>query len=177
MIRPRSRSLAIVSLALAALLAPTATRADPIVAGLTRFDRVAAIQGIERLPGTPFNLTGSSILIRDLTAFGSFTVDRQAQPAEGADIPLVGQSSLFVGSHPLLGPFQLGSGPPLGIGTDAGSITDVVQSPGDTTGDPSSFVSGTFSFEVSFGIRILALGVDLFTTAPVTFTGALTSLD
>src|SRR5690606_27390912 len=46
----------------------------------------------------------------------------------------------------------------------------------DSTGDPSSFVSGTFSFDVTFGFRILALGVELFTTEPVTFAGELTSL-
>ena len=158
-------------------MAPNRACAAPIAAGTTTFANVAAIQDIELLPNTPFNMTGVSIPIPNLTAIGQFTIDRQLQPAVAADIPLSPTgSALFDGTNPLLGPFELGSGPSFGIGSYSGSITDVVQDTTDTTGDPASFISGTLNLAVTFGLKLPGAGVELFTQDPALFSGGITSL-
>jgi hypothetical protein len=168
----RRWSLAIVS---ATLLCQHQAMAEPIVAGVTNFP-IAAIQDVELLPGTPFNPTGSSIFITDLTAVGDFTIDRAAQV--GSTIDFTSGDAYFVGSNPLIGQFELGSGPTIGIGGYLGSITNVVQDPldpGFPTGQPSSFASGDFSTSVlQFGLRVG--GQLLFTKDAVTFTGHLDGL-
>jgi hypothetical protein len=157
------------------LLAHSQANAEPIVAGVTNFS-IAAIQNVELLPGTPFNPSGSSILITDLTAVGSFTINRAVQA--GTTIDFTSGDAYFVATTSPIGPFELGSGPTIGIGSYSGSITNVVQNPldpGFATGQPSSFASGDFSAQVlQFGLRV---GDQLlFTRDPVTFTGHLDGL-
>ena len=160
-----------------ALLSPPSVNAAPIVAGQTTFT-VFAIQDVELLPGTPFNPTGSSLVIDDLTAFGTFTIARQAQ--SGSTIAFTGVQSLFTGSHPLLGNFELGAGPPLNVGSFLGVITNVMQDPldpGFPTGQPSSFASGDMRLDVpAFALRFQPSGVVVFTKDPFTFTAALDGL-
>ena len=150
-------------------------RAEPIIAGVTNFP-TAAVQDVELLPGTPFNPTGSSIFITDLTAVGGFTINRAAQV--GSTIDFTSGDAYFVASTSPIGPFELGSGPTIGIGSYSGSITNVVQNALDSgcaTGQPSSFASGDFSTEVlQFGLRVG--GQLLFTKDPLTFAGHLDGL-
>jgi PEP-CTERM motif len=161
------------------IVASTVARTELIVAGQTTFSG-AAIQTVELLPGTPINPSGSSIFINNVTAVGSFTIDRQAEL--GTTIVFTGNNSLFLGSDPLLGPFALGAGPPLGFGGFGGTITNVVQNPGDpgfATGQPSSFASGTLNLTgASFGFSLLAIGESVFTdpAVPFAFTAILDGL-
>jgi hypothetical protein len=78
-----------------------------------------------------------------------------------------------VASTSPIGPFDLGSGPTIGVRSYSGSITNVVENPldpGFATGQPSNFASGDFSSEVlQFGLRVE--GQLLFTRDPVTFGG------
>jgi PEP-CTERM motif len=172
-----NRSLHHLGLALAALtiLAQSQVNAEPIIPGVTNFP-IAAIQDVELLPGTPFNPSGSSILITDLTAVGSFSIDRAAQA--GSTISYTGIDAYFTAASSPIGPFELGAGPTIGIGGFSGSITNVVQDPldpGFSAGQPSSFVSGDFLADVSqFGLRVG--GQLLFTKDPVEFTGHLDGL-
>ena len=137
------------------ILSRSQAGAEPIVAGVTNFP-TAAVQDVELLPGTPFNPTGSSILITDLTAVGGFTINRAAQV--GSTIDFTSGDAYFVASTSSIGPFELGSGPTIGIGSYSGSITNVVQNPldpGFATGQPSSFASGDFSADLlQFGLRV-----------------------
>jgi hypothetical protein len=158
-----------------AILAGSRAEADPIVAGVTNFP-IAAIQDVELLPGTPFNMSGSSIIITDLTAVGGFSIDREAQT--GSTINFTGIDAYFTAASSPIGPFVLGAGPTIGIGGFSGSITNVVQNhldPGYATGQPSSFVSGDWQTTVSqFGL--ITGGQLLFTKDPVVFTGHLDGL-
>ena len=158
---------------LLAAFAPYAA-ADPIVAGTTYLPGTA-IQDITLLPNTPFNPTGSPILINDLFGIGSITINRDTQV--GSTIPILSLSGgLFYGSDPLLGSFVFGNIPPLTGADFSGVITNVVQDPNDpgfATGQPSSFQSGDFSFGgASFGFEFLtgpAAGIKLFTDPAVPF--------
>jgi hypothetical protein len=158
---------------LVAAFAPYAA-AEPIVAGTTLLPGTA-IQDITLLPNTPFNPTGSSILINDLFGIGSITIDRDTQV--GSTIPISSLSGgLFYGSNPLLGSYVFGNVPPLTGADFSGVITNVVQDPNDpgfATGQPSSFRSGDFSFGGnSFGFEFLtgpAAGITLFTDPTVPF--------
>src|SRR5262249_52454700 len=137
---------------------------------------IAAIQDVELLPGTPFNPNNFAITITDLTATGSFSIDRAAQV--GSTINYTGIDAYFTASSSPIGPFELGAGPTIGIGGFSGSISNVVQNsldPGFSTGQPSSFASGDFLADVTqFGLRVG--GQLLFTKDPVTFTGQLDGL-
>lgn len=158
---------------LLAALTPYAA-ADPIVAGTTLLPGTA-IQDITLLPNTPFNPTGSPILINDLFGIGSITINRDTQA--GSTIPILSLSGgFFYGSDPLLGSFVFGNIPPLTGADFSGVITNVVQNPldpGFATGQPSSFQSGDFSFyRASFGFEFLtgpAAGIKLFTDPAVPF--------
>jgi hypothetical protein len=68
----------------ATLLCHRQAVAEPIVAGVTNLP-IAAIQDVELLPGSPFNPTGSSIFITDLTAVGSFSIIQSAQVGSSID--------------------------------------------------------------------------------------------
>jgi hypothetical protein len=148
--------------------------AAPIVAGATLLPRTA-IQDITLLPNTPFNPTGSPILINDLFGVGVITINRDTQV--GSTIPIASLSGgQFFGSNPLLGTYVFGNIPPLTGADFSGVITDVVQNPNDpgfATGQPSSFQSGDFSFGgTSFGFEFLtgpAAGLKLFTDPAVPF--------
>ena len=72
----------------AAVTAPPAMAA-PIVAGSTLLPGTA-IQDITLLPNTPFNPTGSPILIDDLFGIGSITINRDTQV--GSTIPILSLS-------------------------------------------------------------------------------------
>jgi MYXO-CTERM domain-containing protein len=148
--------------------------AAPIVAGATLLPGTA-IQDITLLPNTPFNPTGSPILINDLFGVGVITINRDTQV--GTTIPIASLSGgMFFGSNALLGSYVFGNIPPLTGADFSGVITNVVQNPSDpgfATGQPSSFQSGDFSFGGnSFGFELLsgpAAGVKLFTDPAVPF--------
>ncbi len=165
----------ILAVAAFAILAQSQAHAEPIVAGVTNFP-IAAIQDVELLPGTPFNPNNFAITITDLTAIGSFSIDRAAQV--GSTINYSGIDAYFTAASSPIGPFELGAGPTIGIGGFSGSIANVVQNPldpGFSTGQPSSFASGDLLADVSqFGLRVG--GQLLFTKDAVTFTGPLDGL-
>ena len=162
----------LLTVAMFAILSQSQAHAEPIVAGVTNFS-IAAIQDVELLPGTPFNPSNSAITITDLTAIGSFSINRAAQV--GSTINYSGIDAYFTAASSPIGPFELGAGPTIGIGGFSGSIANVVQNPldpGFSTGQPSSFASGDFLADVSqFGLRVG--GQLLFTKDAVTFTGPL----
>lgn len=155
------------------------SRAEPIVAGPTILPGIA-IQDVTLLPNTPFNPTSTPIVLDDLFGIGFITINRGAQV--GSTIPIESlEGGLFHGSHPLLGSYVFGNVPPLTGADFSGVIENVVQDPSDpgfATGDPSSFLSGEFSFGgASFGFEILsgpAAGVKLFTDPDVPFRFAAT---
>jgi hypothetical protein len=157
----------------AAVGAPRAMAA-PIIAGSTLLPGTA-IQDITLLPNTPFNPTGSPILINDLFGVGVITINRDTQV--GTTIPISSLSGgQFFGSNALLGSYVFGNIPPLTGADFSGVITNVVQNPSDpgfATGQPSSFQSGDFSFGgASFGFEFLtgpAAGLKLFTDPNVPF--------
>src|SRR3954449_10217975 len=94
----------------AALAAPRAMAA-PIIAGSTLLPGTA-IQDITLLPNTPFNPTGSPILINDLFGVGVITINRDTQV--GSTIPIASLSGgMFFGSNALLGSYVFGNIPPL----------------------------------------------------------------
>jgi hypothetical protein len=154
-----------------------AAEAEPIVAGTTVLPG-EAIQDITLLPNTPFNPTGSSILISGVTGYGTITLNRDAEDPNTNTITigsLVG--GLFYGSNAMLGgSYVFGNIPPLTGADFSGMITNVVQDPNDpgfATGQPSSFQSGDFSFGGnSFGFEFLSppfAGVTVFTDPSVPF--------
>jgi hypothetical protein len=149
-------------LATLAILACPRANAEPIVAGVASFP-IAAIQNVELLPGAPFNPSGSSIVVTDLTAVGGISIDHAAQ--FGSTIGYTGIDAYFTAASSPIGPFELGAGPTIGFGGFSGKITNVVQNPldpGYATGQPSSFVSGDFLADVSqFGLKV---GGQLFFT-------------
>ena len=160
--RPRGPHLALLALAVPLAAAPPAPAA-PITAGRTTLT-VFPIQDIELLPNTFLNPTGSSILLDDVTSFGSATFDRQAQV--GSTIQLTNGRFSGTGFHPALGPFELFSP------NTSMTITNVVQDPTDpgfATGDPSSFASGNVVLHVpDYGAR-LANGLVLSVRDPFLF--------
>ena len=173
------RLLAITLSLLLALTVCAQSHGTPIKAGTTTV-MADAIQDIELVPGTPFNPTNDSILLADVTARGWYSLDRAEQA--GFLIPILEVESVFIGFHPLVGPFELGNGAAHGIGTGSGVILSVIQDPNDPgfpTGEPSSFLSGDLAVSATFGLRITggpAAGAELFTKDPVTFAGVFDGL-
>lgn len=172
------------ALAALALLLPAAppAAAAPIVAGQTALPSVA-IQDITLLPNTPFNPTGSAIVLDDLFGVGDLTLNRAAQA--GGAIPIPSLSGVYFGSHPLLGSYVFGTVPPLTAADFGGSIAGVVQDPADpgfAAGLPSSLRAGRLTVGgATFGFTLLsgpAAGVTLFTdpAAPFQFTADLDGL-
>jgi hypothetical protein len=148
--------------------------AGPIVAGTTYLPSIA-IQDITLLPNTPFNPTGSAILITGVSGLGSITINRDAQIGNRITIASIAGGQYF-GSNPLLGSYVFGNVPPLTGADFSGVIKHVVQNPSDpgfATGQPSSFQSGDFSIGGnSFGFSFLtgpAAGITLFTDPNVPF--------
>src|SRR3954471_18405600 len=170
----RSSSRFGLALVLVAAAATPRAMAAPIIAGSTLLPGTA-IQDITLLPNTPFNPTGSPILINDLFGVGSITINRDTQV--GSTIPISSLSGgMFFGSNALLGTYVFGNIPPLTGADFSGVINNVVQNPSDpgfATGQPSSFQSGDFSFGgASFGFEFLtgpAAGLKLFTDPTVPF--------
>ncbi len=156
--------------------AAPAARAESIIAGTTALPG-EAIQDITLLPGTPFNPTGSSILISGVTGYATITLNRDAEDPNTNTITIGSLAGgMFYGSNPNLGSYVFGNIAPLTGADFSGVITNVVQNPNDpgfATGQPSSFESGTFSFGgASFGFQFLsgpATGITLFTDPSVPF--------
>ena len=149
-------------------------QAAPIVGGTTVLPGTA-IQTITLLAGTPFNPTGSDIVITGVSGNGTITINRDAQIGNTIAINSL-SGGQFYGSNPFLGSYVFGNIPPLTGADFSGVITNVVQNPADpgfATGQPSSFQSGDFSFGgASFGFEFLtgpAAGITLFTDPAVPF--------
>ena len=164
---------------LLAIFAPSPLLAASIVAGTTVLDGTA-IQDLTLLPGTPFNPGSTPILISGLSGVGSITLNRDAEDGTTNTIAIPSLAGgLFFGSNPNLPPgttYVFGNIPPLTGADFSGSITNVVQNPldpGFSTGQPSSFQSGNFSFGgKSFGFEFLTgplMGIKLFTDPSVPF--------
>lgn len=161
-----------VILLLAAVATPPA-KAAPIVAGATVIQS-RAILDLALLPNTPFNPTGSPILLNGLFGVGPLTIFRETQV--GDSILLSKVDGRFFGSHPSLGDYVFGRVDPLTPANYSGVINNVVQDPVDpgfATGQPSSFQSGDISWGgASFGFEFLtgpAAGITLFTDPTVPF--------
>ena len=163
------------AVAVLAILAPVKAKAELIVPGVTDFP-IAAIQNVELLPGTPFNPYDFAITITNLTAVGTFSINRAARLAQRSTTRGSTRSSPRQAHRSA--PWKLGAGPTIGIGGFSGSITSVAQDPSDPgygTGQPSSFSSGEFLANVTqFGLRVS--GQLLFTKDPVLFTGHIDGL-
>ena len=171
------------SLVLLSAFAARPAKATLIVAGPTDLPGTA-IQDITLLPGTPFNPSGSAILIKDVSGVGTITINRDAQVGSTINIPTLA-GGMYFGSDPNLGSYVFGNIAPLTGADFNGTITNVVQNPNDpgfATGQPSSFQSGNFSFGgASFGFLFLtgpAAGAKLFTdpTVPFRFSAAFNGL-
>lgn len=165
-------------LSVVALWPGTVARAAPIVAGQDLVPSVA-IQSIELFPGTPFN-PGTAPLTVQLTATGSFVLDRAAQTGSTINftIPDAQFRGVLPGPLPPL-PFDLLAGTP-DLHPSTGAITNVVQDParpGFSTGAPSSFVSGEFTANTYFKL-VLPGGVTIYSdpNQAAVFTAALTAL-
>ena len=164
------------ALFVSAVLSPTSSHAEPIVAGTTYLPGTA-IQDVTIYGGTDFN-PGLAIVIPGLSGVGSITINRDAEDPNTNSIAIPTLSGgLYYGSVAGLGSYVFGNIPPLTGADFSGSITDVVQNPNDpgyATGQPSSFASGNFSFGGnSFGFEFLSpgplMGVKLFTDPAVPF--------
>ena len=163
-----------VALFLLSALAAPSVEAASIVAGTTNLPGTA-IQDITLLAGTPFNPTASDILIKGLSGVGTITINRDAQVGSTITIASLA-GGMYFGSDPSLGSYVFGNIAPLTGADFSGIITNVVQDPTDpgfSTGQPSSFKSGDFSFGgASFGFLFLtgpAAGIKLFTDPAVPF--------
>jgi hypothetical protein len=168
-----------IALVLLAAVAARPAQADLIVAGDT--DLVGtAIMDLTLLPNTPFNPGPVPIFLPGVSGYGTITLHRNAEVGNSIVIPTLA-GGLFFGSNPALGTYVFGNIPPLTGADFSGIITNVVQNPNDpgfSTGQPSSFKSGNFSFGgASFGFQFLtgpAAGVKLFTDPSVPFSFAST---
>jgi len=163
-----------ISLVLLLCLGAVRVEGAAIVAGTTVLPS-KAIQDITLLPNTPFNRTGSPILLDDLFGVGQITLNRDAQVGSTINIGSI-SGATYTGFHPLLGDYEFGNVFPLTGADFGGSITNVVQDPldpGFATGAPSSFQSGDLSIGgASFGFKFLtgpAAGITLFTDPSVPF--------
>lgn len=120
-----------------ALGAPVA--ADPIAGGTTVLAG-RAYQDIFLAADSPLNPTGADLLI---PIFGDGAIILTRGDQVGDTISIVQLEGLYYGENAALGgKFVFGSIAPLTPADYGGVITNVVQVPGDTTGLPSSFVSG-----------------------------------
>ena len=107
-------------LVIAAAIAPAA-RAEGIIAGPTALPG-EAIQDITLLPGTPFNPTGSSILISGVTGYATITLNRDAEDPNTNTITIGSLAGgMFYGSNPNLGSYVFGNIAPLTGRTSAAS--------------------------------------------------------
>ena len=130
------------------------------VAGTT-FLHSRAIQTITLLAGTPFNPTGSDIVVEDLFGDGGITLNRDAQVGTSMDVGSA--TGLYYGSNALLGDYVFG-GVPLKATDFGGSITNIVQAP------DSSLTSGDLVFgehQLRVHVPLGPSGGDLAVHGPV----------
>ncbi len=121
---------------------------------------------LEKVPDTFIGLD-------DITAKGVSIFTRLAQV--GSVIELVDGSFFGTGTHPLLGPFELLTGPAYGFSPMTARLENVVQDPlhpGFASGDPASIISADLvEFVVpNYGVNLLGAGVSLEVRDPFFFT-------
>ena len=137
--------------------------AAPVIGGTTEILHFP-IQDVILPANTAFNPTDVDVLADDVAALGTSTFTRS--PQSGTTIEFTDGSFTGSGSHPLLGQFELLSGPDNGFAPMTMRQENVVQDAGDPgfdSGDPSSIVSAEMvEFVVpEYGVNLLDLGVSL----------------
>ena len=168
----RSLTMAVVAIV---PLAASGARAAPIGPGDTTFVG-RAVQDVTILGGTFFN-NGPEYTLPGVAGVGYFTIHREAQ--SGDTIAFVGGDSLYEGDYPGLGHYTFGTGGSVGIGGFHGTISDVVQDPGDpgfASGDPSSFAGGHYMADITRFYFRLADGTILETGGDYALVGTLDGL-